>query len=455
MKKHYHLIGIGGIGMGTLASLLLDQGCAVTGSDLKGNLMTAQLMEKGAYIAIGHHSKNINAPDYIVYSSAVPSENPEIKAAKAKKIPILKRAEVLAALMTKKRGIAVAGAHGKTTTSSMVAHILKTAGLHPSVAIGGVVNNGLYSADTGSGEFFVAEVDESDGSFLYFTPQYSILTNIDFEHVDFYQNWENILNAYRQYLSNTKHDGCIIAFGDDENIQRMLGEIKKKYVTYGFQEHNAFKARSIVCDGFCSTFECVFNEETLGTISLGVPGKHNILNALAAAALARELNIDFKIIQESFSSYQGVQRRFTPKLKNKDILLIEDYGHHPTEIAATLAAAKGFEGFRRIVIFQPHRYTRTKFLMQEFSECLKDCDYLILTDIYAASEKVQKDVCATEIIERLKQKKQIPSVFLKIDKIVDHVMEIVQPKDLILVLGAGNINQIIGSLAEKLTKKFS
>ncbi|MDP8265988.1 MAG: UDP-N-acetylmuramate--L-alanine ligase [Candidatus Aceula meridiana] len=453
--KNYHFIGIGGIGMGTLASLLLDQGCIVTGSDLKGNLMTAQLIEKGARVVIGHHAENVDTPDCVVYSSAVKSDNPEIKIAKSKKIPILKRAEVLASLMAEKKGIAVAGAHGKTTASSMIAHILKTAGLHPSIAIGGVVNNGLYSANTGGGEYFVAEVDESDGSFLCFAPQYSVLTNIDFEHIDFYQNWENILKAYRQYFMNTKEGGCIVAFGDDENIQYLLKESGKRYTTYGFRDDNVFKASSVTHDGFCSTFECIFKEEVLGKISLNIPGKHNILNALAAVALAIELDIDFKIIQESFLSYQGVQRRFTPRLQNKDVLLIEDYGHHPTEIAATLEAAKAFDGFRRVVVFQPHRYTRTKFLMQEFSDSFEDCEYFILTDIYAASEKEQKDVCAMEIIDRLKQKKPVPCVFLKMENIVDHVLKIVQPKDLILVLGAGDIHQIIGPLAEKLKKRFS
>ncbi len=452
-KEHYHFIGIGGIGMGSLASLFADQGCYVTGSDMQANKMTEYLKSKNIHVFLGHHSTYVGDAQYVVYSSAINKNNPEIQQAKKKGIPVFQRAEVLAKLMDQKKGIAVAGTHGKTTTSSMVAHILTTAGLSPTVAVGGIINNGDFSASIGQGEYFVAEVDESDGSFLFFNPFYSILTNIDFEHIDFYGSWENIVEAYKKFIKKTHDLGELIVCGDDPVIREMLPMIKKKYCTYGFAKHNDYHVQSLSCEGFESLFECAYQKTVLGSIRLSVPGRHNVLNALACVALSHRMGVAFPIVQRSLSSYQGVQRRFTVHYKKNDLMLVEDYGHHPTEILATISAARLLNPRRLIVVFQPHRFSRTKFLMNQFVDVLQHSDYLIITDIYAASEDPIEGIDSQEMLNQIFAKGKRSAIYLKKEKILDHLELIVKAGDLILVMGAGNINQIIEKLIVSLDEK--
>ncbi len=454
MRKHFHLIGIGGIGMGTLASLLLAQGHKVTGSDIKDNQMTMRLRGEGARIFIGHQSYQVEGADCVIYSSAVGADNPEILGAIVRQIPILKRAEMLARLMNVQIAITVAGAHGKTTTTSMVSKLLMNAGYEPTTAVGGVINGGNYNANLGEGKYFVAEVDESDGSFLYFEPQYSIITNIDFEHVDYYEEWKNILKAYRQFILQTKKEGFVIAYGEDDRLRSLLKEARVKTRTYGLSNDLDFYADNIVLDGYFSNFDCYQKEKWLGQIILQVPGKHNILNALACIALGRILGIDFDIIALSLKDFTGVKRRFQLKKDIHHVMIVDDYGHHPTEIRATLETARSFKRDRIITVFQPHRYTRTKYLMDEFVESLIKSDYLILTDIYAAGEEPLEGVSTQELYEKVKKSSTIPVVYLKKEEIIGHLLNIIRQGDMVITLGAGDITAISDELARLLTPVF-
>ena len=455
MRQHFHFIGIGGMGVGTLASLMLAKGHQISGSDLKENSLTAQLQEGGAKIYLGHETGNVDHPDCVVYSSAIDLQNPEILEAKKKMIPLQKRAELLARLLNEETGITIAGAHGKTTTSAMLANLLLKAGLHPTAVIGGVIESGGYHSHLGDGKYFVAELDESDGSFLFFNPFYSVITNIDFEHLDYYHNWENILNAYRQFIRRTKPGGRVFAWGEDERLRKILSEENVVFSTYGFGTDNAVRAEKIILNGYATVFDCFSREKKLGVIELSIAGRHNILNALACVGVGLELGIDFEVIRESLKGYQGVQRRFQLKAEVGDILVIDDYGHHPTEIAATLKAAQSFKTKRIVTVFQPHRYSRTKYLLDEFAESLLLSDYLILTDIYAASEKPLAGVNTKELHSKIKKISRKPAVYIKKDEISDWLFKIVRPGDLILFLGAGDISRIAECFSRELKEKFS
>ncbi len=441
--KHYHFIGIGGIGMGTLASLLQEKGHKISGSDLRDNVLTSRLRAKGAEIAIGHKKENVQNPDCVVLSSAINIDNPELQQARAKGVSIVHRAKLLAEVMAEKRLIAVAGAHGKTTTSSMVSCVLRDAGLQPTLAVGGIMNNGDMSADLGQGEYCVAEVDESDGSFLHFHPFYSIVTNVDFEHMEYYKTWDNMLGAYAQFLGQTHPQGSVIACGDDAHLRKMIQQEKIPSVTYGFSSGNDLTARDVCFDQGDARFLCCERGVCLGAIELRVPGMHNIANALAVVALSRLIKLDFVTVQKSLKEFSGVQRRFTRRGEINNILFIDDYAHHPTEIQATLAAARLLGRKRVIAIFQPHRFSRLKFLQKEFIASLQDCDYLILTDVYAASEEPIAGVDASTLHQQLKDREGRTVVYLHYDQIAEHVRAVARPGDLVITLGAGNINQII------------
>jgi len=457
--KHYHLIGIGGIGMGTLASLLLDQGHVVSGSDLKDNDICRGLHARGVRIHIGHQTSNVaKNTDYAVYSSAVRVNNPELIESESRNIPVLRRAEVLAQLVNQQTGITIAGAHGKTTTTSMISSLLINADLRPTTAIGGIINNHeAYNANLGEGKYFVAEVDESDGTFLYFHPTYSIITNMDFEHVDFYKNWEGIAQAYTKFINCTQDNGCLIVCGEDKKLLELVRQQKVKAVTYGFSDEQDVYATDIVTDGFKSSFRChtkiasASRKDT--SFELNVPGRHNILNALACISLGLQLGISFEVMFKTLKSFTGVKRRFQLKGRVDDIMVIDDYGHHPTEIAATLNAARLFGARRLVTVFQPHRYSRTKFLLNEFAESLSLSDELILTDIYAASEKVSEGVGVKVLFEKL-QKKMGPRVtFLKKEDILKYLQEHLQPGDMSLFLGAGDIYHLSDELVKLLSSQ--
>lgn len=443
MGKHYHLIGIGGIGMGALASLLLDKGHKVSGSDVKENELTNHLKKKGAKIFNAHHVENIKGADYVVYSSAIRVTNPEMIEAVSAHIPVLKRAELLAELVNQETGITVAGAHGKTTTTSMVSHMLLQAGLKPTTAVGGIINSATaYNATLGTGKYFVAEADESDGTFLYFKPMYSIITNIDFEHVDFYKNWDNIIAAYRKFIQRTNPEGCLIVCAEDPRLKQLAAEEQVPTLTYGLDHNCDVYATGIELAGYSSKFQCFYKGEPLGEVRLVVPGRHNVLNALGAITLGLRLKIPFATITSALKTFSGVKRRFQLKGEFNDIMVIDDYGHHPTEIVATLSAAKSFGKKRLVVVFQPHRYSRTKLLLDEFVKSLELSDYLVLTDVYAAGEKPGEGADIQELYPRIQERYGAGAVYFSKEKLLAHLMETVRPGDLVVTLGAGDITQL-------------
>ena len=460
MTNRYHFIGIGGIGMSALAALVLDKGDKVSGSDLRANQITERLIKQGANIYLGHSPNNINNVTCVIYSSAIEKNNPELQEARKRKIPIMQRAQLLAELMEGHVAITVAGAHGKTTTSSMIAHVLVKAEFQPTTAIGGIVCGRSSHAQLGGGKYFVTEVDESDGSFLYFSPQYSVITNIDFEHVDHYQNWQSILDAYKKFIGQTTDDGIIFAYGDDERLLRLLETSKKLTRTYGFSSHNDIRAVNISFDQFQSQFRCVVDGKDLGQILLKIPGRHNVANALACISLSLYLSIDFNLICESLKGYEGVQRRFQLKGKVGDVWVIDDYAHHPTEIRAILDTAQLFKqslakGSELITIFQPHRYSRVKVLIDDFVESLTRSDQMIITDIYAASEKPIEGITAQYLCQKVCALTNKPVRYLPREAIIDYLASATKPHDLVMTLGAGDITGIADDFVKGLKGRLS
>jgi len=441
----YHFIGIGGIGMGTLASLMLDKGCEVSGSDVKESPMTHSLKARGARIFIGHDAGNVGEAEFVVYSSAITKDNPELQTAFQKNIKILKRAELLAQIMENHAGITIGGAHGKTTTTSMVSNLLGDGGLNPTTAVGGIINGSAYSAKLGGGKYFVAEVDESDGSFLFFSPRYSIITNIDFEHLDYYLTWENIVKAYEQFVGRTQPDGLVIACGDDTRLKEIMIKSGREFLTYGFSPVNDLHTETMqfVNNGECFwEFDCVFKNQKLPRFQLSIPGQHNILNAMACIALGLSLNIDPEVIRKSLKNFSGVKRRFQRKGTVNNIVVVDDYGHHPTEIIATLKTAHSIKKNRVVTVFQPHRYSRTKYLMDDFVKALVQTDLLVLTDIYAANEEPIPGVSSQALVEKIHQAGKKEAIYLKKEEILEYLKKTVQPGDLVLTLGAGDIYRI-------------
>ncbi len=450
--KHYHLIGIGGIGMGAIAELLIARGGRVSGSDVVENKITARLKQKGAHIFKGHHASNIFGADIVIFSAAVTEANPELAAARRENIPVLKRAQMLAELMKGHEGITIAGAHGKTTTAAMIERILSYAGLSPSSAIGGIVNGTPSNAFQGSGRYFVAELDESDGSFLYFSPMFSIITNIDFEHVDYYKNWENILSSYRKFISKTEEDGVVFACASDARLISILEQTGRRYKTYGIDGNPDFYAKDIILNAFSSEFDCFFKDDRLGHIKLNVPGRHNVINAMASVALCMELSVDFDTIAQALAIYQGVGRRFQVLLDCAGIMVIDDYAHHPTEIDVTIQTAMRLKRDRLIAVFEPHRYSRLNVLMDEFAKSLGKSDYPIVTDVYAASEPSIDGITAKTLNERIRLLTGKNSCYISKDTIVDVLSEIVREGDIVLAMGAGDISKIAHNLAAQLRK---
>lgn len=428
--------------MGPLAFLMLAKGYKVSGSDLKESPVVKQLREKGAEVFIGHKAENVRDAQILVYSSAVTAENSEMIEAHNRQIPVLRRAQLLAQLMNAQTGVSVAGAHGKTTTTSMISNLLIKADLRPTTAVGGIVNGTSSHAALGDGKYFVAEMDESDGTFLYFYPRFAVVTNVDFEHVDYYHTFENVLGGYKKFMQQVSHDGCLLIWGEDPNLRRLASDLKCKVLTYGFETNNDIYAENIKMNEKGGSYDCFYQDTKIGRIELAIPGKHNILNSLAAVGIGMLMGIDLKIIQTGLKEYRGVQRRFSIRGTVNDVMVVDDYGHHPTEIRATIATARLFKPKRLLTVFQPHRYTRTKFLMEEFADTLALTDYLILTDIYAASEKPIEGITSEKLWERIRAKGKIAGAYRKKDEILKHLAQVVQPGDLVLILGAGDINQL-------------
>jgi len=449
--RNIHFIGIGGVGMSGIAEVLLNLGVNVTGSDIKSSDYTKRLENLGASVYIGHSAENVRAADAVVWSSAVEQDNVEMQEARRLKLPIIRRAEMLAELMRLKRGIAIAGTHGKTTTTSMMALILAEAGLDPTIVIGGKFNNIGAGAKLGKGEFMVAEADESDGSFMRLFPVYSIVTNIDSDHLDYYGTMDIVKNTFFSFIEKIPFYGLSVICIDDDNIRDILKYIKVRHLGYGFSDDADLRAVNYSADGFSNAFDVLYHEKKIGRIQLNIPGKHNVLNALATIGIALELEISFSTIKRALSQFGGAQRRFQIKSDARDILVVDDYAHHPTEIRATLQAAKSVAKKRVIAIFQPHRYTRVELLAEEFAKSFDAVDLLIITDIYSAGEQAIPGVSAELIIKYLKKHYKSKFEYLKtFDEIFNLVCKTAQPGDLIITLGAGNI----WTLSERIAKNF-
>jgi UDP-N-acetylmuramate--alanine ligase len=455
MAKHIHLIGIGGIGMSAVAQLLIRQGWRVSGCDLKESTLTSQLRRDNIPIWIGHDAQHLDAVDTVAFSSAIPEDNPEIQEARCRGIRLMRRAEILSLLMQDKTVITVTGMHGKTTTASLAAYLLTEAGLLPTVAVGGILQNLGANALVGQGEFFVAEADESDSSFLCYHPDYSIITNIDYEHLDYYRDFSSIQEAFRLFIDQTKQTGRLFCWRDDPYLANLLKDYKYRVVFFGLQPGADVYASNITFGELTSEFDCFWDRGLIGHFQLSLGGKHNILNALAVIALGLELGIDKELIKAALVSYQGTRRRLETKFRSQEILVLDDYGHHPTEIKATLEAVRSLNPRRLLVIFQPHRYTRTKLLLDSFASCFDLADYVIITDIYSAGEPPIAGVSGYSIYERLKARAKHFNqlAFLPKENILDHVLNILNPQDIVLVLGAGDITKISDELAEVLKRQ--
>lgn len=440
--KHIHFVGIGGIGMSGIAELLANLGYQVSGSDLGQSQITDDLARLGCTIYVGHERKWMMGADVVVTSSAIAGDNPEVEAAKEAGIPVIMRAEMLAELMRlKKFGIAIAGSHGKTSTSSMVSWTLAQAGLDPTIVVGGRVDCLGGNAKLGEGEFLVAEADESDGSFLKLSPVLEVITNIDLEHLDYYRDIDHIKDSFLQFIDKIPFYGAVILCLDDPHVADILPAISKRVITYGMTGQSELYAEQVEFRDGRVHFTVKRNDETLGRVDLAPPGLHNVYNALATICVGLELEISFPVIADALSSFAGVQRRMQHKGTANDITIVDDYGHHPTEIRATLAAIKqAWPDKRLVVMFQPHRYSRTKGLAKEFHTCFHHADLLVMTDIYAASEAPIEGVSSELLLEQIQQHGQRNTVYVAdVNKMAEVVKPMLQPNDLVLSLGAGNI----------------
>ncbi len=449
--KHIHFVGIGGIGMSGIAEVLLNLGYRVSGSDMKASDTTDRLKKIGGEIFIGHRAENITLPHVVVISSAVKKDNVEVIAAREKQIPVIPRAEMLAELMRLKYGVAIAGAHGKTTTTSMVATVLAAGNIDPTVVIGGKLNSLGTNAKLGQGEFLVAEADESDGSFLKLSPTIAVVTNIDAEHLDYYKDINEIKDAFLLFINKVPFYGVSILCLDEKHIQALIPFVQKRYLTYGMNSQADYQAKDVSLSPLGSRFKVLHRGHDLGWFDLSVPGVHNINNSLAAVAVAKELDIDVEIIRKALRDFSGVQRRFEIKGEGGGITVVDDYGHHPTEIKATLAAAKAGLGRRLVAVFQPHRYTRTQHLLEEFFTSFNQADTVIVMDIYAAGEQPIPGVSGRAIYEGVKRHGHKDAAFLADrDAVVNHLAGTLKKGDVLLTLGAGDVWKVGETLLEKL-----
>ena len=450
--QHLHFIGIGGIGMSGIAEVLLNLGYQISGSDLKLSPTTERLARLGARIAEGHSAANVAGAKAVVVSSAVDANNPEVVEARRLQIPVIPRGELLAELMRLKYGVAIAGSHGKTTTTSMAASVLSVAGLDPTVVVGGKVGSmGGSNARVGRSDFLVVESDESDGSFLKLSPILAVVTNIDREHLDHYRSIDEIRAAFLEFIQKVPFYGAAILCLDDENVQQILPAVNRRTITYGRSHQAVLSIPEADCGPFESRFSVRMRGKDLGKFHLHVPGIHNVLNATAAIAVGLELEIKLDAIREAIASFSGVDRRFQTRGQARGITVIDDYGHHPTEIRATLAAAQ-LCNFKRIhAIFQPHRYTRTQHLMDEFGKSFHQADVVYVLDIYAASEPPIEGITGQALAERIRDFGHRCVEFTgTIDQTVEAVTEKIRDGDVVLTLGAGNVWQAGEKILEKL-----
>jgi UDP-N-acetylmuramate--alanine ligase len=451
--RRIHFVGIGGIGMSGIAELLANLGYEVSGSDLRASDVTDRLGTLGVRIALGHEAAHVGTADVVVVSSAVRDTNPEVVEARARGIPVIPRAEMLAELMRLRYGIAIAGAHGKTTTTSMVALVLERAGLDPTAVIGGRLSAFGSNARLGRGEYVVAEADESDRSFLKLSPSIAVITNVDHEHMDAYGTWDALQLAFVEFANKVPFYGAVVACADDEPVRALLPRITRRVMTYGLADRAptaglTVSGHDVMLEAFGS--RCTVRlgaagqgDETIGELRLHVPGRHNLLNALAATAVALEVGLEFPRIASGLAEFRGAERRFQLRGEAKGVMVVDDYGHHPTEIAAVIAAARAGIDRRVVVVFQPHRYSRTQQLMREFGASLAAADEVVLTDIYPAGESPLPGVTLDTLAESVRRAARGPvHVVPSLEALPEAVASLARAGDLVVTMGAGSISSV-------------
>jgi UDP-N-acetylmuramate--alanine ligase len=454
--RSIHFVGIGGSGMSGIAEVLANQGYAISGSDLSASATTQRLAAKGIRVLIGHAAENVATADAVVVSTAVSEDNPEVHAARLRHIPVVPRAQMLAELMRIKQGIAIAGTHGKTTTTSLVASALAAGGLDPTFVIGGRLNSAGANAQLGKGDFLVAEADESDASFLFLSPVVSVVTNIDADHMETYgHDFERLKQAFVDFLHRLPFYGVAVLCVDDPNVRDLLPRVAKQIVTYGFEPGANLRAENVVADGGRMRFDCVRRNgrETRFPVVLNLPGRHNVLNALATIAVASEVGVSDEAIAASLAGFTGVGRRFqrygeVSVPRGGQFTLIDDYGHHPTEMAATLAAARGaFPGRRIVLAFQPHRYTRTRDCFDDFVKVISGVDVVLLGEVYAAGEPPLPGADGRTLAQAIRATgKVVPMLVERVEQFPETILAAVRDGDVVMTMGAGSIGGVAGKL---------
>jgi len=456
--RHVHFVGIGGYGMSAIARVLIDLGYKVTGSDVAMNDLAKKLEARGAVVHIGHHATHVEGADIIVYSTSIPKDNPEVIAAEEKGILVMHRSQMLARILNERTGVAVAGAHGKTTTTSMISHVLEECGVDPTFIIGGELMNAGTNAKAGTSDYVIAEADESDGSFLEYRPMYEIVTSIEPDHLEHFDgDFNNLKQAYVKFLSHLKPGGKAILCIDDSHVREVLPSVTETVITYSIDpaiaEQAQYRAVAIECGDRCSQCQVYHHDQLLGELTLTVPGKHNIANALAAIIVCLDAGLSFEQIAAALTTFRGAKRRFQIIVEARGILVVDDYAHHPTEIIATLNGARA-SGRRVIAVFQPQRYTRTYFLMDEFSRAFGEADEVIVTDIYSpAGEPKIEGVTSEILVEKIRTNSHPRAQYIPTkEQMQEQVFKDLQPGDLVLTMGAGDIWKSAYWLAEKLAK---
>jgi UDP-N-acetylmuramate--alanine ligase len=464
--RRIHFVGIGGIGMSGIAELLANLGYEVSGSDLKASDVTDRLKTLGVRIALGHEAINVGSADVVVVSSAVRETNPEVVEARARAIPVIPRAEMLAELMRLRYGIAIAGAHGKTTTTSMVALVLERAGMDPTAVIGGRLSAFGSNARLGRGEYVVAEADESDRSFLKLSPSIAVITNVDHEHMEAYGTWAALQGAFVEFANKVPFYGAVVACADDDPVRTLLPRITRRVLTYGLTDRAeqgglTVSGHDVTLEAFGSRCEVRLSgrggeDETLGVLQLHVPGRHNLLNALAATAVGLEVGLPFARIASGLAEFRGAERRFQLRGEANGVMVVDDYGHHPTEIAAVIAAARAGIDRRVVVVFQPHRYSRTQALMHEFGTALSGADEVVLTDIYPAGESPIAGVTLDALAETVRTASRGPvHVVPALDEVPAAVASLARPGDLVVTMGAGSISSASEGILEAIDARHA
>jgi len=454
-SEHVHFIGIGGYGMSAIAKVLLEMGYQVSGSDLAQQELTEKLKAKGARVYIGHEAENVRDADLVVYSTALSKDNVEIQEAERRNIPVIHRSQMLARLMNVRKGIAVAGAHGKTTTSSMIALVMEQCGQDPTYIIGGEIMNVGSNAKAGKGDYVVAEADESDGTFLQYHPTLGLVINIEPDHLENYNgDFENLKRAYAQFLSQVKEGGKAIICKDDANLRDLMPKIERETITYAIESDADFVAANIALGDRKAAFDVLHDGERLGRMELSIPGRHNVYNALATLIACLESGLTFDEVAVAIKEFRGAKRRFQVLGETNDILVVDDYAHHPTEIQATIAAAKS-TGKHIIAVFQPQRYTRTFYLFEQFSQAFSEADEVIITDIYSpAGEKQIEGITSAKLAELIRKNSNANVSYIPSrDEVLEHLSARVKPGDLVLTMGAGDIWKAADSLARRLREE--